>query len=234
MLTEEAHHLFVGETGVGRVVKRTAQLMKESAGEDVRELGAIPLDLIQKYINFWFSYSLDLFGGEISSNSADFFAAGLKGRYKEQAQYEDHIAADGSFTLTVVEDGRLVPRTVPLRNALNEVLRGEYVKDCERALARWNKFIADEGVDAHLQLPSTRFHRHVGEFAGHHFDTAGQFVTAEEFERRRDEWLPTIADREYVRSLMHAVTEPGKIANWIAPPAAGIKGKPFEFEYVRL
>ncbi len=32
---------------------------------------------------------------------------------------------------------------------------------------------------------------------------------------------------------MHPVTEPGKIANWIAPPATGIKGKPFEFEYVR-
>jgi benzoyl-CoA 2,3-dioxygenase component B len=234
MLTEEAHHLFVGETGVGRVVKRTAQLMKQSNDGDVRELGAIPLDILQRYINFWFSYSLDLFGGEISSNSADFFAAGLKGRYKEQDQYEDHIAASGSFNLTVVEDGKLVPREVPLRNALNEVLRGEYVKDCERALTRWNKFIADEGVTARLSLPSARFHRHVGEFAGHSFDTEGRLITAEEFERKRDEWLPTMADREYVRSLMQPVTEPGKIANWIAPPAAGIKGKPFEFEYVRL
>src|SRR5580704_12826686 len=78
MLTEEAHHMFVGETGVGRVVKRTAQLMRESKNSEVRELGGIPLDIIQKYINFWYTYSLDLFGGEISSNSADFFAAGLK------------------------------------------------------------------------------------------------------------------------------------------------------------
>ena len=59
-------------------------------------------------------------------------------------------------------------------------------------------------------------------------------ITAEEFEARKDEWLPTREDREYVQSLMHPVTEPGKIANWIAPPAVGIKGKPFEFEYVRL
>jgi benzoyl-CoA 2,3-dioxygenase component B len=234
MLTEEAHHLFVGETGVGRVVKRTAQLMKESKDEDVRSLGGIPLNLIQKYINFWFSYSLDLFGGEISSNSADFFAAGLKGRFKEQEYYEDHLARDGNFTLMVVEDGQLKPREVPLRNALNEVLRGEYAKDCERAMTRWNKYIADAGVDAQLYLPSTRFHRHVGEFAGHDFDIEGQLISQEEFERRRDEWLPTFADREYVRSLMHPVTEPGKIANWIAPPAAGIKGRPFEFEYVRL
>src|SRR5437868_9402286 len=129
MLTEEAHHLFVGETGVGRVVKRTAQLMNENKHGSVRESGCIPLEIIQRYINFWFSYSLDLFGGEISSNSADFFAAGLKGRFKEQEQYTDHIAAEGSFTLLVVQDGKLLPRQVPLRNALNEILRGEYVKD---------------------------------------------------------------------------------------------------------
>ena len=234
MLTEEAHHLFVGETGVGRVVKRTAQLMRENPNADVRELGAIPLDILQRYINFWFSYSLDLFGGEISSNSADFFAAGLKGRYKEQENYAEHTAANENFMLTVVEDGRLTQREVPLRNALNEVLRGEYVRDCERALTRWNKFIRDEGVGGELYLPSARFHRHVGEFAGHTFDVQGNLISAEEFERRRAEWLPSLADREFVRSLMHPVTEPGKIANWIAPPAAGIKGKPFEFEYVRL
>ena len=231
MLTEEAHHMFVGDTGINRVVKRTAQLMKEG---DVRELGGIPLDIIQKHINFWFSYSLDLFGGEISSNSADFFAAGLKGRYKEQEQYEDHIIADQNSGLKVVEDGQLKDREVPLRNALNEVLRGEYVRDCEKGLARWNKTLADEGIGERLFLPSTRFHRHVGEYAGHHFDIEGNFINEEEFERRKSEWLPTIEDREYVRSLMHPVTEPGKIANWIAPPSAGVKGKPFEFEYVRL
>lgn len=234
MLTEEAHHLFVGETGIGRVVKRTAQLTKEANGGDARELGAIPFDIIQKHINFWFSYSLDLFGGEISSNSADFFAAGLKGRFQEQKKYTEHVAAEGNFAMTVVNDGRLEQRDVPLRNALNEVLRGEYVSDCERALARWNKFIREEGVDHELTLPSTRFHRHMGEYSGHSFDPAGNLITVEEFEAHRAAWLPTMEDREYVRSLMIPVTEPGKIANWIAPPAVGIKGKPFEFEYVRL
>src|SRR5919206_334360 len=130
--------------------------------------------------------------------------------------------------------GRVVEREVPMRNALNEVLRGEYVRDCERALERWNKYIADEGVSYELRLPHRRFHRHVGEYAGHHFDIDGNLISAEEFEARKSEWLPTQEDREYVQSLMHPVTEPGKIANWIAPPATGIKGKPFEFEYVRL
>ena len=249
MLTEEAHHMFVGDTGLSRVVRRTAQLMKQNPNEDVRELGGIPLEIIQRYINFWFSYSLDLFGGEISSNSADFFAAGLKGRFKEQEQYTDHIASEGSFTMTVVEDGKLTTREVPLRNALNEVLRGEYVKDCEKGLARWNKALADEGVVAPtsvgerdhrlksvplLYLPNIRFHRHVGEYAGHSFDIEGNLISKDEFEKRKSEWLPSIEDREYVASLMKPVTEVGKIANWIAPPAAGIKGKPFAFEYVRL
>jgi benzoyl-CoA 2,3-dioxygenase component B len=234
MLTEEAHHLFVGETGVGRVVKRTAELLNQAKNSDVREMGGIPLEIIQKYINFWFSYSLDLFGGEISSNSADFFAAGLKGRYQEQKKYEEHVLQDDVFTLTVIEDGKLTQREVPLRNALNEVLRGEYVADCERALSRWNKYLEDAGRDERLTLPNTRFHRHVGEYAGHFFDTNGNIITASEFESRQPEWLPSMEDREYVRSLMKPVTEPGKIANWIAPPSAGIKGLPFEFEYVRL
>lgn len=231
MLTEEAHHMFVGDTGINRVVKRTAQLMKEG---DVRALGGIPLDIIQKHVNFWFSYSLDLFGGEISSNSADFFAAGLKGRYKEQEQYEDHVVADQQFTMTVVEDGQINEREVPMRNALNQVLRNEYVKDCEKGLARWNKTLAEEGISERIYLPNARFYRHLGEYSGHRFDIEGNLITEAEFEERKSEWLPTLDDREYVRSLMHPVTEPGKIANWIAPPATGIKGKPFEFEYVRL
>ena len=231
MLTEEAHHMFVGDTGIGRVVRRTAQLMKEG---DARELGGIPLDIIQRYINFWYSYSLDLFGGEISSNSADFFAAGLKGRYKEQELYEDHLATDQTFAMDVIEGGQIKSRQVPLRNALNEILRNEYVKDCEKGLARWNKILKDEGISERLSLPNSRFHRHVGEYAGHYFDLQGNLITREAFEQKRSEWLPTMEDREYVRSLMKPVFEVGKIANWIAPPAAGIKGKPFEFEYVKL
>lgn len=234
MLTEEAHHLFVGETGLGRVVQRTAQLMKESPNEDVRQRGGIPLDIIQKYINYWYSYSLDLFGGEISSNSADFFAAGLKGRFEEQRKYADHVVAEGSYPIEAMEAGQFTAKEVPLRNALNEVLRNEYSQDCERGLARWNKTLAEEGLAERLYLPSRRFHRHVGVYAGHHFDVAGNPISIEEFVRRSHEWLPTMDDREYVQSLMTPVTQPGQIANWIAPPKTGIKNLPFEYEYVRL
>jgi benzoyl-CoA 2,3-dioxygenase component B len=33
---------------------------------------------------------------------------------------------------------------------------------------------------------------------------------------------------------MTQVIEPGKIANWIAPPARGVNDQPFEFEYVKF
>ena len=67
MLTEEAHHMFVGETGVGRVIKRTLEVMKELDTDDVatlRQPACIDLPTVQKFMNFWFTTSLDLFGSE--------------------------------------------------------------------------------------------------------------------------------------------------------------------------
>ena len=52
MLLEEAHHMFVGETGVGRVVKRSCELMNENKTDDIRKFGGIDLPTIQKYLNF--------------------------------------------------------------------------------------------------------------------------------------------------------------------------------------
>ena len=37
MLTEEAHHMFVGESGVSRVLQRTAQVMNELKTDDPRK-----------------------------------------------------------------------------------------------------------------------------------------------------------------------------------------------------
>jgi benzoyl-CoA 2,3-dioxygenase component B len=231
MLTEEAHHLFVGETGVDRVVQRCAELM--AAGKEPRKEMAVPFDVIQKYINFWFSLSLDLFGGEISSNAADFFAAGLKGRFREDT-LEEHKAMGQTYKLEVPESGQLVEQEVPLRNAMNEVLRDEYVADCQRAVDRWNKSLARAGVTGmQLKLPHRRFHRAVGPCAGHFFDPAGRLITEAEFKAHEGEWLPTAEDRTFVKSLMHPVWERGKVASWIAPPSKGINGQPIDFEYVK-
>ncbi|TMA70038.1 MAG: benzoyl-CoA 2,3-epoxidase subunit BoxB [Deltaproteobacteria bacterium] len=230
MLTEEAHHMFVGESGVGRIVERTAECLR--AGTDARAAGALALGIMQRYLNFWYSLSLDLFGSEVSTNAAHFFGAGLKGRPREDERYDDHLALEGGYEMDVYEEGRLVRRAIPLRSAMNEVLRDAYVEDCQKALDRWNRRL--DGTGGQLVLPSRRFHRHRGTFAGHFFDPAGGEITGEAFERYRDQWLPSEADRAYVRSLMaHPVLEPGHFASWIAPPARGINHQPIDFQYVR-
>ena len=234
MLTEEAHHLFVGQTGLQRIIQRSAQLEKMDPNGDVRNQGGIDFDLIQRTINYWFTYSLDLFGGEISSNAADFFASGLKGRFREAKKYEDHKAQSGDYRMHLVEGGKLVEKDIPLRNAMNEVLRDEYVADCERALRKWNKVLEEEGVETRLTLPSRRFHRHQGIHAGHFFNPDGELISEDEYRANEQKWLLTPADNDYLLSIMKPVHEPGKFANWIAPPSRGIEGKPLEFEYVRL
>jgi benzoyl-CoA 2,3-dioxygenase component B len=233
MLTEEAHHMFVGEAGVERIVQRTVELMKEDPNEDARNQGGIPLDMIQKYLNLWFALSLDLFGGEISSNAASFFAGGLKGRYKESS-YSDHTALNEHYRMPVVKDGAIVVEEVPLRNAMNEVLRDAYIEDCQRGVDRWNKHLAEAGLAQRLRLPSKHFSRRIGLYADMPFGVDGSVLSREEWERRKAEWLPTSEDRAYVASLQKPVRELGQIAHWIAKPARGIKGLPFDFEYVRL
>jgi benzoyl-CoA 2,3-dioxygenase component B len=219
-----------------RVVERTAQVMKEQKKdhpEDVRRLGLVDLPTVQRFLNLWFSVSVDLFGGEISSNAATSFAAGLKGRAQEE-RYQDHRALSGSYGVPRLLNGAIATEDVPLRNAMNEMVRDTYIEDCQRGVDRWNKAIAAHGIPFELKLPSRRFHRAVGVHAGLHFDPEGNPISAEAWEKRKEEWLPTAADRAHLASLMREpVMEPGKMANWIAAPKQGIKGRPVDFEYVR-
>ena len=234
MLTEEAHHMFVGETGILRILQRTAEALKADPDADVRKQGLIDLPTLQKYMNFWYSISLDLFGGEISSNAAAYFASGIKGRAKEN-QYEDHIGLDQMLEMAVPKGGKLVTEEVPLRNAMNEVLRGEYSEDSQRGVNKFNKLLAEYGIDFEIKLPSTRFHRQQGIYADLHFDPDGNLLSSEEWEKNKSSWLPTEGDYDYIKSLStKPIYEPGKVANWIAPPKHGIKGTPVDYEYVRM
>jgi benzoyl-CoA 2,3-dioxygenase component B len=245
MLTEEAHHMFVGETGVLRVVERTAQQMKEhglDAGDSpdkVRKLGLIDLPTMQKYLNLWYSLSLDLFGGEISSNAATYFATGMKGRAKED-QFEDHKALEGVYGMDVVKEPSatgertVVREEIAMRNAMTEVLRDAYVEDCQRGVDKWNRTIASHGIDFKLTLPSRRFHRHIGIYAGTKFDPSGSPIDEAKWEAKKEDWLPSEKDKAYVQSLMQApVFDAKQMANWIAAPKQGIKGRPVDFDYVR-
>jgi benzoyl-CoA 2,3-epoxidase subunit B len=233
MLTEEAHHLSVGENGVGRVVQRTAELMAE--GTDPRKVGAIPMDIIQKFVNDWSSSSYDLFGGEDSSNAAEAFACGLKGRYREgDGLYKDPQALNQTYVTDIEENGRLTKMEIPLRRAMNALLLDSYHADATRIVDRWNRTLHKQGSDQKITLPSLRFNRNMGIHAGKTYDPAGNPIPREEFEKRKAGWFPTADDMAYVKSCMVKVHEPGKFANWIAPPAAGINEKPVDFEYVKF
>jgi benzoyl-CoA 2,3-dioxygenase component B len=232
MLTEEAHHMFVGETGVGRVVKRTLEVMKELGSDDpdaVRRHGAIDLPTVQRYLNFWFTSSLDLFGSEVSSNAAGSFANGIKGRPDED-QYQDHVCKDATFELATPTGTEVVS----LRNAMNEVMRRSYIKDCEIGVKRWNAQIQRAGYPYRLALPDPRFRRAIGAWAGVPVGPEGKLMEREEYERRLPKWLPSEADKAFVRSLMRQVTASGQIAGWIAPPDRGVNNLPVEYEYVKL
>jgi benzoyl-CoA 2,3-dioxygenase component B len=237
MLTEEAHHMFIGHTGLARITRRTLEVMAELKTEDpeaVRRAGAIDLPTIQKYINYWFSSALDLFGSESSSNAALYFAAGLKGRPNE-AQFEDHLALGQTYALDAPDGaGGVAREEIPLRNAMNEATRTAYVAECQIFLDRWNDIIQQAGVAFRYRLPSPRFRRSIGLWAGVPTDLDGRPIAAEAFDAQRGDWLPTEADRAFVHSLMRPVTEPGKMAAWIAPPERGINSQAVDYEYVRL
>jgi benzoyl-CoA 2,3-epoxidase subunit B len=233
MLIEEAHHLSVGQKGVERVLRRAVQLMKKDPNGDARAQGGIDLQTVQRYINHWYSYSLDLFGSEISTNAADFFASGLKGRWKEASQFEEHSALNQFKKVPVVENGRLTEREVPLRNAMNEELREEYMLDCSRVLKAWNRALDQEGTSFRVTLPSNRFYRRQGIYSNHNFDLKGELISEEEWIKNRNNWLPSEEDQIYVTSLMKPVHDIGQCANWIAAPKRGINGQLFEYEYVR-
>ncbi len=233
MLTEEAHHMFVGETGIGRIVQRTCELMREHRTDDVSKHGGIDLATMQKYLNFHYSVSLDLFGSEVSTNAANFYTAGLKGRFEETRQEDDHQLKQATYRVACVQGDVIVERDEPALTSLNERLRDDYIADCQRGVDRWNRIIRNHGIDLELKLPHRGFHRAIGAFAEFQVSPDGRVISQAEWDARRPEWLPAEADEAHVQGLMQPVVEPGTFASWIAPPLRGINGQPVDFEYVR-
>ncbi|QDY99410.1 benzoyl-CoA 2,3-epoxidase subunit BoxB [Nitratireductor mangrovi] len=240
MLTEEAHHMFVGETGVGRVIQRTCEAMKEAGIEDpydiqaVRNLGVIDLPTIQKKLNLHYSLSLDLFGSEVSTNAANAFSAGVKGRYQETKIDDDHQLKDATYPVVQLVDGKVVTADLPALSAINMRLRDDYIRDSQGGINRWNASISKLGIAFEMKLPHPGFNREIGVFGPASITPDGEIVSKEAWDKQRDEWLPSKADGDYIASLMKPVWEPGKFAGWIAPPRVGIDNKPGDFEYVQL
>src|ERR1700753_2346163 len=240
MLTEEAHHMFVGETGISRIIQRTAEAMKQAGIDDpndiakVRALGVIDLPTIQKKLNLHYSLSLDLFGSEVSTNAANAFNAGIKGRYHETQIDDDHQLKNSTYPVLRLINGEAKRVDEPALTALNMRLRDDYTQDCVKGMLRWNKVISLAGYDVKLTLPNVAFHRQIGEFKDIHATPDGVLIDDATWNKRKGEWLPSSADGDFIASLMTPVTETGVYASWIAAPQVGIDNKPRDLQYGQI
>jgi len=240
MLTEEAHHMFVGESGVSRIIQRTCEAMTGAGIDDpqdidtVRALGVIDLPTLQKKLNLHYTLSLDLFGAELSTNAANAFSAGIKGRYREIKIKDDHQLKDALYPLIDIRDGKIETIEVPALTAINMRLRDDYTRDAAGGVKRWNRVIEKSGIDFKMQLPHQGFHRQVGVFATAQVSPEGELLSAGDWQARSGEWLPNSADNDFIASLMKPQWQPGHYAGWISPPKVGIDNKPGDFEYVQL
>jgi benzoyl-CoA 2,3-dioxygenase component B len=214
--------------------------MKAAGVEDandigkVRALGVIDLPTIQKKLNLHYTLSLDLFGSEVSTNAANAFNAGIKGRYRETQIDDDHQLKNSTYPVLKLVDGVIKRVDEPALTALNMRLRDDYTQDCAKGMLRWNKIITLAGYDYKLTLPNVAFHRQIGEFRDVHATPEGVLIDDATWNARKSEWLPSTDDGDFIASLMKPVTEAGVYANWISPPKVGIDNKPGDFEYVKI
>ena len=240
MLMEEAFHMFVGETGVSRTIEQTCAKMNEAGIRDpfeveaARALGVIDLPTIQRKANFHMSVTRDLFGAEVSTNAANSFNAGIKGRFQEVKIDDDHQLENDTYTVTRFREGQFVDEEVPALSAINARLLDDYIADCQGGINRWNKIIEKAGIDFNISQPHKAFNRRIGEFADVNASPDGEVLDENGWNNRKDQWLPTDSDLRYLVDLMKPVTEPGKFASWIAAPKVGVDKQPGDFEYVRI
>ncbi|PCI21102.1 benzoyl-CoA 2,3-epoxidase subunit BoxB [Candidatus Wolfebacteria bacterium] len=240
MLTEEAHHMFVGETGVGRVIQRTCDAMTEAGITDptdieaVRKLGVIDLPTLQKKINFHYSVTLDLFGTEVSTNGAAAFNAGIKGRFGETKIEDDHMLTNDTYMVTRVVEGKLVDTEETALNAINGRLLDDYIKDAAGGVHRWNKIISKAGINFEFTLAHKGFNRKIGVFFEDHITPEGDVISEDSWNARKNDWLCSQADNYYIQSLMTPCREKGEYAGWIAAPRVGINNQAGDFEYVKI
>ena len=232
--------MFVGESGIGRTLQRTCEAMRQAGIEDpddverVRAIGVIDLPTMQRKLNLHYSLSLDLFGAEVSTNAANAFSSGLKGRFQERRIDDDHKLEQATYPVLKLVDGAIKQADEPALTAINMRLRDDYTRDCQRGLDRWNKIIDKIGVPFRFTLPHVAFNRRIGEFRDIEASPEGSILDASAWNAGQDKWLPTAADGDFIQSLMKQVIEPGKFASWIAPPRVGIDNKPGDFEYVKI
>ena len=238
MLTEEAHHMFVGETGVGRAIERTCEAMKAAGIEDpydidaVRKLGVIDLPTMQKKANLHFSLSLDLFGSEVSTNAANFYNAGLKGRFKETRIEDDHLLTNATYPVCKLVDGQIKMVDEPALTAINMRLRDDYVDRLPRASSAGTR---SSRRPASSSSSSCRTSPSIATSASSRSQGSpdGKVLSEAEWAKQKDQWLPSKDDGDFIESLMQPLGA-RQVRHWIAPPKIGIDNKAGDFEYVKI
>ncbi len=151
----------------------------------VVKAGRVPVAIVQKYFNKWLPTSYDLFGTDHSSSAHWAYVWGLKGRYDER---EASSEAD--------------------KENLNDCARELYYQEVQKLTATINKLIPEE--QPKIQVPDLKFNRAIGRYAGKYFDTHGEPMTKEEFEK----YLPTVMPSEEDEKLLHSIFKEG---GWIVP-----------------
>ena len=201
MLTEEAHHMFVGETGVSRIIQRTCEVMKENKIDDpadVRALGVIDLQTIQRYLNFhcsvttrslWLRCIVER--GELLYLRTE---RPLRGNETQRRSHRWPATRIRQRKCTATRSSR---KNVPALTALNERLRDDYIGEIQAGVNRWNRNMEQAGIPFRLKLPHKGFHRAIGNFAGHYITPEGEVVSEEAWKKNEFEWLPSSADYAY-------------------------------------
>ena len=138
------------------------------------------------------------------------------------------------YPVLEVQGDRLVTVEAPALNALNERLRDDFIKDATAGAGRWNCILQKQGIAFAFKVPHKAFNRKIGPLSAAKIDPDGRVASDAEWNANIDRWLPSESDRAFVASLMGRVVEPGKFANWIAPPPRGINNLPIDFEYIRF
>jgi benzoyl-CoA 2,3-dioxygenase component B len=120
--------------------------------------GVIPCAFLQKYVNKWVSTGLDLFGTDDSTSAQWAYVFGVKGRYDERESSEE---AD--------------------RLHLNEASREFYFQELRDEMRRIST--ARMEGEPELFIPSDRFNRGIGKFAGKRYTLDGEM-----FEGNDSDW----------------------------------------------
>nr|UHJ79944.1 benzoyl-coA 2,3-epoxidase [uncultured bacterium] len=215
MLLEEPMHIQFGFQGLERTIAQSARATLQRNRLDIFDDGAIPLPVIQRYMNFWMPAVYDLFGNDESSHAADMYRLGIRspsgfGAWTRSAVVVETSTADG------IRRSEVAPEL-----AINTVMRRQFIGEVEHTVERWNRSLARLHIDYRLKVPHERFNRQIGAMKGAPVDPDGTLF-GENRHGGVAEYLPTVDDRARVRALMARVLESGRCASWIAPPSTGL------------